>query len=276
MRKTLFVASWKTYKNNITEVKDFFEKLPHHSATFKSDVVLCPSFVHLQTASENLPANIILGAQDVSRFASGAHTGETTAQQLAAFGVKYCIVGHVERRTNGETDEIINKKIHRLLEHGITPVICFGETLVEYDNDQTRAVIEKQMRDCLQNVRDMEKVVLCYMPIWSIGTGYYTSGEYSNIIADFMRKTAVKLTGNPMSANVQVIFGGQITQSNTKEYLETPEIDGVMFAVAAQTPEGLASIVNVEYKVKLIEKLENNDAPEPKKEKKGLFGKLMK
>jgi triosephosphate isomerase len=259
MRKTMFVGSWKSYKTEAKEVKDFLENFIQYSANFdpNHEVVICPSFVHLPTVREHICANVTIGAQDCSAYPSGAHTGETTAAQLKALGVKYCILGHVERRKDiGETDRQINEKIKQCLAHGISPIVCFGETLAEYDNDLTRIIIERQMRDCLEGIHDLEKIVLCYMPIWSIGTGYYTSGEYSNIIADFMRKTAVKFTGNPMSANCTILFGGQITQSNIKEYLETPEVDGVIFAVSALVPKDFAELVNTKFDVKALLKLE--------------------
>lgn len=252
MRRTTFIASWKTYKTTVAEVSDYFRELPSYSAGFKSeyDVVLCPSFVHLEIAARSIPSNLFLGAQDVSQYPAGPHTGDVCAQQLRDIGARYAICGHVERRKEGETDAQINGKIKQCLEHNITPVVCFGETLVEYDNNQTRIVIERQMRDSLIGIRDLDKVILCYMPIWSIGTGFYTSGEYSNIIADFMRKTAAKLTGNPMSANCTIVFGGQITSGNVQEYLECPEIDGVMFAIAALNVKDFAEIVNVQFNTK--------------------------
>ena len=256
MRKTMFVARWKTYKTDVTEVRDFLKELPQFSAKFNPthDVVLCPSFVHMETARAIMPTNVLLGAQDCSAHPSGPHTGDTSAAQLAALGVKYCIVGHVERRKDGETDQMINGKIKQCLASGISPIVCFGETLEEYDNDKTRIVIERQMRDCLTGVRDIQKLVFCYMPIWSIGTGFYTSGDYSNIIADFMRKTAVKLTGNPMAANCTILFGGQITASNAQEYLETPEVDGIMFAVSALRPRDFAEIIETKFSIKSLAK----------------------
>jgi len=263
MRKNIFVASWKTYKTTVGEVRDYLQDLPSYSATFRQEfeVVLCPSVIHLEAASTIMPSNVKLGAQDCSGFGPGPHTGETSAAQLKSVGVKYCILGHVERRVAGETDQQINAKVKQCLSNGITPIVCFGETLVEYDNDQTRIIIERQMRDCLVGVSNLEDVCLCYMPIWSIGTGFYTTGEYSNIIADFMRKTAVKLTGNPMAANCTIIFGGQITSTNAKEYLETPEVDGIMFAIAALNPKDFAEIVNTQFSVKKLLKIEQ---PDPK------------
>ena len=270
MRKTVFIGSWKTYKTGIDEVNDFFAGLLQYSPNFNPEyeIVLCPSVIHMAEAKSKFPSNVAMGAQDCSAYPAGAHTGETTAAQLEMVGAKYCILGHVERRAAGETDQQINLKIKQCLEVGITPIVCFGETLLEYDNDQTRIIIERQMRDCLLGVKDLQKVMLCYMPIWSIGTGFYTSGEYSNIIADFIRKTAVKLTGNPMSANCTIIFGGQITNTNAKEYLETPEVDGIMFAIAALNPRDFAEIVQTEFDVKKLLRVDHTPYKEDKKKKK--------
>ena len=266
MRRTMFVADWKTYKTTSSEVTTFFQDFPIYSAQFRPEleVVLCPSFIHMDLVSNLKPSNIVLGAQDCSQYGVGPYSGHITAGQLANVGVKYCILGHVQRRLDGMKDTIINKKVHQCLANGITPIVCFGETLAEYDNDQTRIILERQMRDCLQGVKDMQKVILAYMPIWSIGTGFYTTGEYSNIIADFMRKEAVKLTGNPMSANCTILFGGSITQSNVKEYLETPEIDGIMFSIASLTPKFFAEIVGTEFSLKKLLKVDHTPPPAKK------------
>jgi triosephosphate isomerase len=265
-RKTLFIGSWKTFKTTMNEVDQWFRDVLQYSPQFHQECehVICPSMVHLANAISIVPSNITLGAQDCSEKGPGSCTGQTSAAQLASIGVKYCIVGHVERRAAGETDQQINGKIKQCLANGITPIVCFGETLIEYDNDQTRVVIERQMRDCLLGIKDVEKIVLCYMPIWTIGTGFYTTGEYSNIIADFMRKTVAKLTQNPMAANCTLVFGGQITATNVQEYLECPEIDGVMFAIAALNPRDFAEIVTTKFETKKYLRIEQ---PDPKKKK---------
>ncbi|MCL2228587.1 MAG: triose-phosphate isomerase [Firmicutes bacterium] len=271
MRKVIFIGNWKTYKTSISEVDEWCRGILQFSPNFKQEheFVICPSYIHLPGAAVAVPTNIMLGAQGCSANPPGPHTGEITAAQLATLGVKYCVIGHVEKRAMGETDEQINREIKACQAAGITPIVCFGETLIEYDNDKTRVVIERQMRDCLLGVRNVQDIILCYMPIWSIGTGFYTTGEYSNIIADFMRKTAAKLTGNPMSANCTIVFGGQITHTNAKEYMECPEIDGVMFAIAALDPKDYSEIAQTEFTTKKLLRVEH-DMP---KEKKGLFGK---
>jgi len=245
MRRTIFIGSWKSTKSR-DDAAQFFAQMPGLASNFTHEVVLCPSFLHME-AAQALPHTVKLGAQNVSQNGSGAFTGEVSAAMLKSYGVKYCLVGHVERRVAGETDQQINLKIKQLIANGITPVICFGETLADYDNNMTRQVIEKQMTDALAGVREYNQLVLCYMPIWSIGTGYYTSGEYTNIILDFMRKHIQKLSGNPMAGNIPMLYGGQVTHSNAREYLECAQVDGLVFAAAASSPSEFAKMVTTQF-----------------------------
>lgn len=249
MRRSFFVGSWKANKT-LEEAKQYFKDFQNVSSTFMHETVLCPSYIHMETAMNMMPATVKLGAQDVSQYPSGPYTGEISASMLASMGVKYCIVGHVDRRKDGETDEQINKKIKQLIAAGISPIVCFGETMVDYENNMTQMVIDNQMKICLAGVTDISKLILCYQPIWSVGTGYYTAGDYTNIIADYMRKHIVKITGNPMSANTTILYGGQITVGNVREYMDQPEIDGVMFAVAAMDVNDFAAVVTSKFTIK--------------------------
>jgi len=245
MRKVYFIGSWKSTKTR-EEASNFFAQLPTVANTFNHEVVLCPSFLHME-AAQGLPVTVKLGAQNCSKNGSGAFTGEISASMLKSYGVKYCILGHVERRAAGETDKEINLKIKQCLANGITPVICFGETMADYDNNLTRQVIERQMTEALAGIREYHSLILSYMPIWSIGTGYYTSGEYTNIILDFMRKTMQKLTGQPMAGNIPMLYGGMVTHSNAREYLECAQVDGLVFAVAASTVPDYAKMVTTKF-----------------------------
>ena len=249
MRRTLIVGNWKANKT-IAETEAYLKELPQFSANWKHEVVITPSFVNLETASRHMPSNVKLGAQDLSQWPSGEHNGEVTATMLRAVGVQYCIVGHVERRQMGETNTAINAKVKNCLSSDITPIICVGETLEEYNSDMTRVVLEKQIRSCLDGVKDFGKIVVAYQPVWTIGTGYYAAGDLANIIADFIRKTVQKMTGNAMSSNFPILYGGGITASNAREYLETPEVDGLMVGPTSRTPQLLNEIVMTEFTIK--------------------------
>ena len=251
MRRTIFVASWKA-NATLESAKTFVQEFPPIAGSFMHEVILCPSNLHLGMVAAALPSTVKLGAQDVSQFGMGPHTGETAAAQLAQFGVRYCIVGHAERRAMGETDEQVNKKIKNLMANNIIPILVIGENLAEYDNNQTRVVLERQLKDALSGVKDVDKLIFCYQPAWSIGTGYYTSADYTNIIIDFMRKTLQKLTGSPLSANVPILYGGGVTTSNVKEYLECAEVDGIMFGINTTNARTLGDIVNTKFSIRPV------------------------
>ncbi|MCL2851283.1 MAG: triose-phosphate isomerase [Firmicutes bacterium] len=249
--KTIFVASWKANMGSIENAKKFFEELPEVAKGFtKREVILCPSYLFMEMAKEKIPSTIKLGAQDVSRYSNGPYTGEITASTLSNFGVKYSIIGHMERRILGDTDDIVNKKVHQCLSSGIVPIITVGENVTEYNNNMTRVVLEKQLKEAIKGVKDYQKLVFCYQPAWSIGTGHYTSGEYANLIADFMRQTIKKISGLPMAASIPILYGGGVTISNAKEYLEQQEIDGLMFGIGTTTVGSLAQMINVPFKVR--------------------------
>ena len=247
MRKTIFVASWKANMTSQDQASKFFDEFTSVSASFKHKVILCPSHVFLDMASKRKPYTVDIGSQDVSRHGSGPYTGETTAGIVKNFGGKYAIVGHMERRTLGETDKDINMKVKQCLANGLTPIIIVGENITEYNNNMTRVILERQIMEILEGVKEYEKLMFCYQPGWSIGTGHYTSGDYTNLIIDFMRKHIQKVTGSPMAGNVPILYGGGVTLSNAKEYLEQPEVDGLMWGLNTTTAKGIADMVNTQF-----------------------------
>jgi triosephosphate isomerase len=242
----MFVGNWKAYKT-VSETESFFKELPNYSTAWNNEVIITPSYVNLDCAARGMPKNVTLGAQDVSQFGEGAHCGEVTAAMLKAVGVRYCIVGHVERRTMGEDNLTINKKLKNLMAAGIVPMLCVGDTQQEYEDNKTREVIEKQIMECLDGVHDFENIVVSYQPIWSIGTGFDASESLTGIIADFIRKTVRKMTGNPMSANFPILYGGGITAANARSYLEIPDIDGLMVGGTSLRPGTFSEIVNTKF-----------------------------
>jgi len=246
MRKTLFVASWKA--NMAWDAAPaFLTEFKNVAPGFKHEVVLCPSYPHLGLVSANLPDNVKLGGQDVSRYGAGPYTGEVPASMLASIGAKYCIVGHCERRIIGEDDATINKKVKNLLFSGITPMVGVGENLIEYENDQTRIVVERQMRDVMEGNKEWTKVVWCYQPAWSIGTGKHCTPDYTSLIIDFMRKTLQRLSGLPLAGNVQILYGGGVSISNATGYLNEPQCDGIMFGIGATSVKSFADMVTVKF-----------------------------
>lgn len=247
MRKTLFVGNWKSTKN-VAETEEYFRELPQHTSKWKHEVVLMPSFICLDVARRfNLP-DLKLGAQEVSHMGTGACNGDIPASSLKSLGVKYCLVGHVDRRAMGEENSRINIKLNNCLGESITPILCIGETLQEYESNRTREVLEKQLRECLVGVNNMDNVIIAYQPIWSIGTGHVVNTEYIGLICEHIRKTVVSITGNAMSANFTLLYGGgPITAQTAKGFLEMPDIDGLMMTFASYKPSTFTEVITTEF-----------------------------
>ena len=250
MRRTLFVGNWKSNKT-VAETDAYFTELPQFVSSWQHEVVLMPPYVCLDVASKKIVPGIKLGAQDVSHLDKGACSGDIPASLLKTLGVQYCLVGHYDRRKLGETNDIINTKIKNLISNEITPILCIGETMDEYNNDKTKEVVEKQLKECLVGIKDVDKIVIAYQPIWTVGTGHQIYSEYIGLIADHMRKTVKAITGNAISANFTLLYGGgPITPQTSKMFLETPDVDGLMATVGSLTPATFSEIIKTEFKIK--------------------------
>ena len=250
MRRTLFVGNWKSTKN-VAETVEYLSEVAQHVNGWQHEVVLTPSYICLDVASQKMLPSIKLGAQDISHMGTGACNGDIPASSLKSLGVKYCIVGHVDRRSMGEDNARVNIKLKNCIDNSIIPILCIGESMQEYESNRTREVIEKQLQECLVGIRAVEEIVIAYQPIWSIGTGHQINTEYIGLIANHIRKTVVKMTGNAMSGNFTLLYGGgPITPQTCKSFLETPDIDGLMMTVGSYKPATFNEIITTEFKVR--------------------------
>ena len=226
-------------KSNLT--KEEFLKYQEELGTVKcnSTMILCAS--PLNIANYNLD-NCFWGAQNVSKDLIGAHTGEIAASQLKSYGVKYCIVGHSERRQDQkETNEEIAKKIQNLYAEGITPILCVGETKEEREQGKVNSIIEEEILIATENLTSEEKIelIVAYEPIWSIGTGLIpTNDEIEEVF---------KLI-NTLLPNTKVLYGGSANEKNIDELKQCSLIEGYLLGGLSLKPENLKVF---------IEKLEN-------------------
>ena len=233
---------------SVNKADEFVNQIKDSINTDEVDVVLCPNFVSLERVEALIDGtNIHLGAQNVYFEDKGAYTGETSVDMLTAVNVKYCIVGHSERRQYfGETDEIVNKKAIKLLERDISPIICVGETLEERDSSKHFDVVEIQITKALKDI-DKEamkrKVVIAYEPIWAIGTGVTATTEQANEMCKFIRSIIAKLYTQGVAELVRIQYGGSVKPNNAKDILEASDIDGALVGGASLTNDFVA-IVN--------------------------------
>ncbi len=194
-------------------------------------VVICPPIPFLQEI--DYPN---MGAQDCFWKIKGAFTGEVSPPQLQSLVVKYCLVGHSERRTLGETDEIVNAKALALLDYKITPVVCVGfGTTVEEDELEVTDVIKKQLDASLATI-DPKKVIVAYEPVWAIGSGKPATPEHAEKISLFIQTKYDVPT---------VLYGGSVNSTNAKSFLEQAHVGGLLVGGASLLPDDFNKIIEL-------------------------------
>ena len=232
LMKKLIIANWKLNPTSLAEAQKLAAAIGHAK---KNTVVLCPPAVYLsQVDYPNL------GAQDCFWQDKGPYTGQVSPLQLKSLGVKYCIVGHSEKRAVGETDGQVNFKIRALLEHKITPVLCVGfGTTVEQDDLEVVDVLRSQLDICLQGV-DASKVVVAYEPVWAISSGNSIghrtpSPEHAEKIAIFIKSRY---------GAGKVIYGGSANVMNARSFLSQMNIDGILPGADSLIADHFNQIIN--------------------------------
>ncbi|MBQ8761884.1 MAG: triose-phosphate isomerase [Clostridia bacterium] len=192
-------------------------------------------YVYLEKVSKKLRKNCLIGAQNCSAYEKGAFTGDISASMLKDLGIDFCLVGHSERRTKFfETDEDVNLKIKQLVQNNITPMLCIGETLQQYEAKETKKVLKKQLEKALKNIEasSLKKLIIAYEPVWAIGTGKTADSKTINNIIEYIKKELVKLLGETGS-KIKVLYGGSVTDENANELIHNPIVDGALVGGAS-------------------------------------------
>jgi triosephosphate isomerase len=250
-RRPLIAANWKMHKTHLEAIQSV-QKLSYlldKDDAERVEVVICPAVTSLRSVqtlidSDRLPYG--LGAQDVHWEDEGAFTGEISAPMLVALKVGYVIVGHSERRAMfGDTDETVNRKVRAVSAHGMTPILCVGETLKERDVGATEDRVTAQVRADLAGVPASEagKLVVAYEPIWAIGTGRNAEPSDAGQVTGLIRQTLAELYDGELAQAVRILYGGSVKAGNIRDFMAHPEIDGALVGGASLDPEELALIV---------------------------------
>jgi triosephosphate isomerase (TIM) len=247
MRKPFVAGNWKMNKTVEQASVLVQELLPGLQRVPEVERVLCPPSTSLTILSAQLSGSGVgLGAQNLHWEASGAYTGELSAQMVREF-CEYVIIGHSERRMYfKETDESVNKKLKAALAQGLIPIVCIGETLAEYEAGSTREVVTRQV---LEGFKDVDpalaaQIVVAYEPVWAIGTGKAATGEGANVVLrDFIRPALAQLCGSAIAQNLRILYGGSVTAANAAEFFHQSEIDGALVGGASLKPEEFIKIV---------------------------------
>ena len=238
MRKNIVAGNWKMNKNlqeGLVLAKELDAALK--GKQINCDVVIGTPFIHLASVANAVDAEKIgVAAQNCADKASGAYTGEVSAEMVASTGAKYVILGHSERRAYyHETPEILKEKVLLALANGLTPIFCIGEVLEEREADKHFDVVKSQIEKSLFDLskEDFAKIVLAYEPVWAIGTGKTATADQAQEMHAFIRKTLAEKYGKEVADDTSILYGGSANASNAKELFSNPDVDGGLIGGAS-------------------------------------------
>ncbi|MTV39917.1 triose-phosphate isomerase [Duganella radicis] len=235
MRRKLVIGNWKMNGNRAGNTA-LLSGIVAGLNDFGADCAVCVPAPYLaQCQAELAGTPVAWGGQDVSVHACGAYTGEVSAAMLLDFGSTYVLCGHSERRAyHGESSELVAQKAVAALAAGLTPVVCFGETLAQREAEQTEEVICAQLQAVLDAIQPEQvgKLVLAYEPVWAIGTGKTATPQIAQDAHRFLRDCVAKKDA-AAAQSVQILYGGSMKPENAKELMVQPDIDGGLIGGAA-------------------------------------------
>ena len=204
-----------------------------------SNVYFAPSSIYLQ---KFVDSGLITVSQDVSPYENGAYTGDVSSYQLKSLGIEYSIVGHSERRKYYNDDVLVNKKIIRLLEQEINPILCIGESKEERDSGEYLKVLEKEIVDAFSNIKKdcLESIIIAYEPVWSIGTGIVPDNSQIEEVADFIKK----IIKEKYDFDIKVLYGGSVNNNCIAELEKINNIDGYLVGGCSLKCEEFEKLIN--------------------------------
>lgn len=247
-RTPLVAGNWKMHRT-VGESVDLARAIMHRlERDARAEVVIAPVFTALFPVHEALgeTARVRLAAQDVYWEAEGAFTGEVSAPLLKDVGCTYVIVGHSERRQLfGESDDAVRRKVGALLSHGLSAIVCVGETLEQREAGQTEAVVLGQLDQAVSGLSTLDRVVIAYEPVWAIGTGRTAQPSDAQAVHAALRARLESRFDAAQAAGVRILYGGSVKPGNAAELLGQPDIDGALVGGASLDADSFLSIIEV-------------------------------
>ncbi|MDO6426829.1 triose-phosphate isomerase [Thalassotalea sp. 1_MG-2023] len=238
-RSVIVAANWKM-NGNLALIKEMTSALANVSLSSNTCVVVCPSFPYLSAFAQArvdkaLDKKIMLGSQNASEHQQGAFTGEVSNSMLQEFGVNYVILGHSERRSiNKETSTLVAHKVRSVLDAGMTPILCIGESEQERETGQTNVVLAAQLQPVIDEI-GIEKfadVVIAYEPVWAIGTGKTASPELAQETHQYIRQFIADIN-QPIAEKLSILYGGSVNAANCQQLFAQSDIDGGLIGGAS-------------------------------------------
>ena len=251
MIRPLIAGNWKMFKT-AGESLDFVRQLKEAVADIQErDVVIAPPFTSLYPVGEAVKGSrIYLAAQNLSDRIEGAYTGEISARMLIDTGCTYVIVGHSERRMLfGEQDETINRKTRMAIQSGLKPIFCIGETMEEWEAGKTFTVIEKQIKEGLNQLTtdDIRKILIAYEPVWAIGTGKTAAPEQVQEVHAYIRRVITRNYENGLAINLPILYGGSVNPDNIGKLMAQRDINGTLVGGASLDVDSFVRMIK--YKI---------------------------
>ncbi|AGM25747.1 triosephosphate isomerase [Spiroplasma syrphidicola EA-1] len=244
MRKPIIIGNWKMFKTS-DETVSFLNAVDGACQQLEVEAGVAVPFVNLGLAKQHAK-NLIIAAQNCHFEDQGAFTGEISVDMLQDLGITHVVIGHSERREMfNETDETVNKKMLKLLAKGLTPILCCGESLGQYENNETAMVVKTQIQKAFKgvNLEDAKTVIIAYEPIWAIGTGKTATAQIAQDVCAIIRQEIANIYDEVVANTIRIQYGGSVKPENIKELLAQPDIDGALVGGASLDPTSFLGLV---------------------------------
>ena len=244
MKKSIVAGNWKMNKTPQNGKLFISEVLANLDEITNVDIVFCPPFTGLYNLDISPP--FYLGAQNCYFKDSGAYTGEISLNMLLECNVEYVIIGHSERRNIfNEDNDSINKKVFKVIESGIKPILCIGETIDEMNAGKAYNIIEEQLISGLNSIKSLSNIIIAYEPVWAIGTGLTASSEQINEVHIFIRKILSQLFNDKKSKKTPILYGGSVNSANANELISIDGVNGFLIGGASLDVVKFSEVVKI-------------------------------
>ncbi|HPB80605.1 MAG TPA: triose-phosphate isomerase [Spirochaetota bacterium] len=246
-RRKIFAGNWKMYTTR-GEAGSLIESIRKGLGDAgDKEVLVFPPAVHLGYVVELAKGAIAVGAQNMYFEENGAFTGEISPVMVKDSGARYILIGHSERRhVFGETDEMVNRKVHAAYSHSLEPVVCVGELLEERESGKSESVVKRQITEGLAGItgEQMKKMVVAYEPVWAIGTGKVATPEIAESMHRYIRGVLADLYGGETAGTVPLLYGGSVKPDNIAGLYAVEDIDGVLVGGASLKADSFLDIIH--------------------------------
>ena len=247
MRKPIIAGNWKMYKTPKESLAFLTRFLPMMQDHTRDEIVLFPTMTSLGYVLDAVKgSNVQAGAQTMHWLNEGPYTGQTSPTMLASIGCNHVLLGHSERRMYAhETDDMVNWKLKAALAHGLTPIVCVGESLEKRQSGLTAAVLRWQIACALNGIEpeSSSALIIAYEPIWAIGTGSTATPNQAQEAHSIIRSEVAAILGDERASTTRILYGGSVKPENTSMLMSQPDIDGALVGGASLDPETFCRIV---------------------------------